>query len=235
MASFVTSKRDFRARAHSNPLNDAEFLVPEDPLRFDWSPFIPDVGSHPIDYVDLGCGYGGLLCELSIAFPNKYMLGMEIRDRVASYCVTKLEELRRLNSKGYRNIGFIRTNCMKFLPFYFPPSSVEKFFICFPDPHFKKKKHRQRLVSLRFLSEAAYCLRPGGMIYIVTDVEELFAWMTNLFAQHPLFLTMDKELVKQQDVLLPYLLNHTDEAQRMKRRGQDTPYWNVFQRKTVFC
>ncbi|GJD12066.1 tRNA (guanine-N(7)-)-methyltransferase [Galdieria sulphuraria] len=108
-------------------------------------------------------------------------------------------ELRRLNSKGYRNIGFIRTNCMKFLPFYFPPSKEE--------------------TSSTF----------------VTDVEELFAWMTNLFAQHPLFLTMDKELVKQQDVLLPYLLNHTDEAQRMKRRGQDTPYWNVFQRKTVFC
>ncbi|GJQ15986.1 hypothetical protein GpartN1_g7823.t1 [Galdieria partita] len=231
MGHFVTSKRDFRARAHSNPLNDAEFLVPEDPCSVDWSPFIPDIGTRSIDFVDLGCGYGGLLCELSTAFPEKYMLGMEIRDRVASYCVTKLEELRRLNNGKYRNIGFIRTNCMKFLPFYFPRSSVEKFFICFPDPHFKKKKHRQRLVSLRFLSEAAYCLQPGGMIYIVTDVEELFHWMNHQFAQHPLFLKKEQHVVMQQDVLLPYLLNHTDEAQRMKRRGQETQYWNVFQRK----
>lgn len=41
---------------------------------------------------------------------------------------------------------------------------------------------------------------------------------------------MDRELIWEQDALIPYLLNHTDEAQRMQRRGQATKYWNVFQR-----
>jgi len=229
---FVTSRRDFRARAHSNPLNDAEFLVPQDPRCFDWSPFIPGIGTTSrIDYVDLGCGYGGLLLELSKVFPDKFMLGLEIRDRVASYCTTKVEELRRLYPGEYRNIGFLRTNCMKLLPFYFPKASVDKFFIGFPDPHFKKKKHRQRLVSLRFLSEAAYCLQPGGMIYIVTDVEELFEWMNLKFSRHPLFSAMDKDQVEQQDILISYLLNRTDEAQRVQRRGPNTKYWNVYRRR----
>eukprot|EP00871_Galdieria_phlegrea_P004750 jgi/Galph1/5276/GphlegSOOS_G3978.1 len=247
---FVTRKRDFRARAHSNPLNDAEFLVPNNPSDFDWSSIIPQLtnsANQCINFVDLGCGYGGLLCELATVFPDKLMLGMEIRDRVAEYCSQKVEELRKLHVGQYNNIGFVRTNCMKYLPFYFQKGSIEKFFICFPDPHFKRKKHRQRLVSLRFLSEAAYCLKDNGLIYVVTDVEELFEWMMHKLRQHPSFERVSSTetysmptfygpfvtlYCKQSDPLIPFLLYQTDEAQRMNRRGQDTKHLAVFLKKS---
>ena len=36
-----------------------------------------------IRFADVGCGFGGLLVRLSGVFPNKVMLGMEIRDKVS--------------------------------------------------------------------------------------------------------------------------------------------------------
>ena len=40
-------KRMYRARAHSNPLNDASFDVPAHPDEYDWrAPIIPEYCSH---------------------------------------------------------------------------------------------------------------------------------------------------------------------------------------------
>lgn len=35
--------------------------------------------------VDIGCGYGGLLFGLSAVFPDKLILGMEIREKLVNY------------------------------------------------------------------------------------------------------------------------------------------------------
>ncbi|RMZ79211.1 hypothetical protein DV738_g3521, partial [Chaetothyriales sp. CBS 135597] len=63
---------------------------------------------------------------------------------------------------------------MKFLPNFFGRSSLRKIFICFPDPHFKQRKHKARIVSSQLNAEYAYVLQPGvGKVYTITDVEEL--------------------------------------------------------------
>ena len=38
-----------------------------------------------IRFADVGCGYGGLLVQLSPMFPDKLMLGLEIRVKVSDY------------------------------------------------------------------------------------------------------------------------------------------------------
>jgi len=45
------------------------------------------------------------------------------------------------------------------------------------DPHFKTVNHRRRIIQKSLQAEYAYCLAPGGMLYTITDVEELGAWM----------------------------------------------------------
>ncbi len=35
-----------------------------------------------VEFADIGCGYGGLLVQLSPMFPHTLMLGMEIRVKV---------------------------------------------------------------------------------------------------------------------------------------------------------
>jgi tRNA (guanine-N7-)-methyltransferase len=82
---------------------------------------------------------------------------------------------------AYQNISGIRANTMKFLPNFFRRHQLHSIFICFPDPHFKTRKHKARIVSETLNAEYAYVLRPGGKVYTITDVEELHRWMVRHF------------------------------------------------------
>mmetsp|Transcript_31892 Transcript_31892/g.28245 ORF Transcript_31892/g.28245 Transcript_31892/m.28245 type:complete len:145 (-) Transcript_31892:470-904(-) len=87
----------------------------EHPLTYE---SIPEIDSkykdNKVTILDIGCGYGNLLIELSKQFPQNLTLGMEIRDKVTEFVVDKINALR-INSgyKQYTNIAAIRTNVMK--------------------------------------------------------------------------------------------------------------------------
>lgn len=214
---WMTSKREFRVRAHSNPLNDGLFNPPCTPQSFDMTSHFKNPKTTHITWCDVGCGYGGLLASLSPVFPNETMLGLEIRDRVHDFCQQRVCQLRAQYTGEYGNINFERTNAMKFLPNYFGKSTLSKIFFCYPDPHFKKKKNRQRIISRQLLDEYAYVLIPGKSIaYIVTDVEELFDWMIDRFRKHPLFEQRCNKL-HDNDIVTAFVKDMTDEAKRVDK------------------
>lgn len=82
---------------------------------------------------------------------------------------------------NYENVAGIRSNTMKFLPNFFGHHQLSKIFICFPDPHFKARKHKMRIISESLNAEYAYVLRPGGLLYTITDVEEYHHWVLRHF------------------------------------------------------
>lgn len=218
---WMTSKREFRARAHSNPLNDGLFNPPEHPSKFPMDKLYVDVAADRVLWCDIGCGYGGLLASLSVVYPEKTMLGLEIRDRVAEFCRRRVIEMRKEYVGSYGNIAFERTNAMKFLPYYFSKGSLEKLFFCYPDPHFKKKKNRQRIISSQLLAEYAYVLQEGdGIAYIVTDVAELFDWMVQHFEKHALF-QRRSDAEHAADPVSGFVKDMTDEAQRVDKSDRE--------------
>lgn len=98
------------------------------------------------------------------------MFGLEIRDKLVDYVAEKIRGYRMLHPHQYDHISVVRANCMRHLCHYFPRNTIEKIFICFPDPHFKAKNAKRRIISTGFLSEYAYLLKPGGRLYCATDV-----------------------------------------------------------------
>jgi tRNA (guanine-N7-)-methyltransferase len=78
--------------------------------------------------VDIGCGYGGLMFELQKEFPDKLILGMEIRDTVANFVAQKIHSVRN-NEKQCFNVGVVKTNTMKTLHNYFKKESVSRLII----------------------------------------------------------------------------------------------------------
>lgn len=84
---------------------------------------------------------------------------------------------------NFENIFALRSNTMKFLPNFFSRHQLSKIFICFPDPHFKMRKHKARIISETLNAEYAYVLRPGGLMYTITDVEEYHHWILRHFRQ----------------------------------------------------
>lgn len=69
--------------------------IPTRPEAVDWSSHYPSVSQPVVRFVDIGCGFGGLLIRLSPLYPDSMMLGMELRDKVSNYVRERIIALRR--------------------------------------------------------------------------------------------------------------------------------------------
>ena len=143
---------------------------------------------------------------------------MEIRLRVAEFVQQKISALRVQHKDDglYQNIACLRANTMKFLPNFFKKSQLSKIFLCFPDPHFKARKHKARIVSTTLNSEYAFVVKPGGIIYTITDVEDLHVWMVQHFEKHPTFERLSKE-EEDSDPSVKVMAIETEEGKKVER------------------
>merc|ERR1712166_617223 len=123
------------------------------------------------------------------------MGGLEIREQVTNYVGQRIQAYQQgaEGEPSHNNVMVLRTNAMKFLPNYFRKGQLEKMFFCFPDPQFKKKNHRRRIISDGLLAEYAYLIRPGGRLYHITDVPELHEWMKDHVTRHSCFKIIPEE------------------------------------------
>jgi len=101
-------------------------------------------------------------------------------------------------------------------------------FFCFADPHFKKVNHRRRIISTVLLTEYAYLMKPGGKVYIVTDVKDLFDWEHRHLEEHPLFEECPKQEIED-DPCVKFMSYDTDESIKVRRNGGSI-WHSVFKR-----
>ncbi|SNX87649.1 probable TRM8 - part of complex required for 7-methylguanosine modification [Melanopsichium pennsylvanicum] len=131
---------------------------------------------------------------------------------------------------SYHNVGVLRANGMKFLPNFFTKAQLSKLFFLFPDPHFKSRKHKARIISPTLLAEYAYVLRPGGICYIITDVKELYDWMDKHLGQHALFKRLEKDQgVLKGDPCVDAVYTATEEGKKVER-NRGNKWFSAFQR-----
>ncbi|KAJ1373090.1 N6-adenosine-methyltransferase non-catalytic subunit MTB [Parelaphostrongylus tenuis] len=228
----LPQKKFYRQRAHSNPHSDHDIEYPRTPDKMNWEKLYGDFARNKqVEFADIGCGYGGLLMKLSPLFPETLMIGLEIRVKVSDFVCEKIKALRQrsADTNGFRNIACLRSNAMKHLPHYFHKHQLSKMFFLYPDPHFKNKKHKWRIITPGLLAEYAYVLRPGGLVYTITDVKELHEWMVHHFSEHPLFERITKA-EEEVDPVVPLLFESTEEGQKVTRNEGDK-YPAIFRRK----
>lgn len=216
----LPKKRYYRQRAHSNPFSDHKLEYPSCPSEMDWTKLYPSKSDKEVTIADIGCGYGGLTVTLAEKFPEKLILGMEIRVQVTEYVEERIRALRESNAASgkFENCSVIRANSMKFLPNFFKRGQLEKMFFCFPDPHFKQRKHKARIITTTLLSEYAYVLRPNGILYTITDVFDLHEWMKQHLDAHPLFERLTKE-EEEKDECVDIMTNATEEGKKVSRNN----------------
>ncbi|XP_078036145.1 tRNA (guanine-N(7)-)-methyltransferase [Augochlora pura] len=242
----LPQKKYYRQRAHSNPIADHCIEYPVNPNEMDWSclypHYFPDDESKldgkcgnqkHVEFADVGCGYGGLLVTLSPMFPDNLILGMEIRVKVSDYVTDRIAALRSQNPGKYQNIACLRTNAMKYLPNYFYKGQLKKMFFLYPDPHFKKSKHKWRIINKTLLAEYAYVLAVGAIVYTVTDVQDLHEWIVQHFREHPLFSDVSEKEYAE-DPIVEKLYESTEEGQKVTR-NKGEKFLAVFRRISDPC
>ena len=130
---------------------------------------------------------------------------------------------------AYTNVSVVRANAMKFLPNFFTRGQLSKIFLCFPDPHFKARKHKARIVSAGLAAEYAFVLAPGGgRLYSVTDVEDLHRWIVRHVGGHAAFARVGEEALRA-DECVGVMLEETEEGRKVARNG-GTKFVAVFER-----
>ncbi|CAI5735288.1 unnamed protein product [Hyaloperonospora brassicae] len=226
----LPQKKFYRARAHCNPLSHNDcFDYPSTPTAMDWSSHFPGIENPSVDFLDIGCGFGGLTVKLAELFPDRVTLALEIRAKVTEYVRLRIEALRAEHPEQFQNVSVLRTNAMRYLPHYFGKGQIRKLFFCFPDPQFKTRLHRRRIVHTPLLAEYAYLLAPGGILYTITDVEELHEWHVDKCSTHPCFTRVpDSEL--DADPCVKAMTEETEEGKKVARGG-GKKYVAVFRRK----
>jgi tRNA (guanine-N7-)-methyltransferase len=120
----------------------------------------------PIE-VDLGCGRGDYAWQRAAGFPDIHVVALETRRK----WITRLRQ--RCRQAGVNNLRAIRCDATQDLPVLFARNSVRGFTIHHPDPWWKKRHHKRRLVNPHVVLQMAEILQTGGFVYLQTDVPDL--------------------------------------------------------------
>jgi tRNA (guanine-N7-)-methyltransferase len=73
---------------------------------------------------------------------------------------------------GLSNVRVFGADAREVLPRLMPEASLARVFIHFPDPWWKKRHEKRRLRGPGTFDPLARLLRPGGQLFIQTDVED---------------------------------------------------------------
>ncbi len=165
-----------RVHQHVNPLAPFYRFKPE---PFDPAAVFRNPGA-PLHF-DLGCARGRFLLRLAATDPERIFVGVEIREPLVG------EANRLAEEAGLANLHYVFCNAMLELDTLLakiPPGKIDVFTIQFPDPWFKKKHAKRRMVNESLVSTLAEKLTAGGIVFVQTDIEFLAEEMFGLFREN---------------------------------------------------
>jgi len=141
-------------------------------------------------HLDIGCAAGEFLFDLALVNTSWNYLGIEIRERLVKKAKLKVQE------REIKNLYFVfgnATNILNDAQSKFIIKNVKSISFNFPDPWFKKRHYKRRVIQPEFITILSNSLEKGTLIFIKTDVKELFDYMDCTISSNPYFKTIDKK------------------------------------------
>ena len=168
-----------RVRQHVNPLSK-KYQTPITPPN--WS----EVYAKPQQplHLDIGCARGEFVLSMAQLQTDWNFLGVEIRQPLVEQANAKVLEL------GLDNLFYLFgniNNSLEPLLSSFLPQTLQRVTIQFPDPWFKKRQAKRRVVQPELIDTLATYLKVGGVVFLQSDVEEVAQEMCDRFSTHPAF------------------------------------------------
>jgi len=149
-------------RQHVNPLGLSFMEIRAKPL------VRPEVlpASAPVE-VELGCADADFSFELAGKHPECWVIGLEIREQVL------VRNRIRADSEALGNLSFGYVNLNVDIDQVFAPRSVDRFHLLFPDPWFKSRHRKRRVIEPWLLEVLRRQLKSGGELHFASDIFEL--------------------------------------------------------------
>jgi tRNA (guanine-N7-)-methyltransferase len=169
-------------RQHVNPLSS--FYQVERDLRSIAELFEnPNLPLH----LDIGCARGRFLLALAPQRPHRNHLGLEIRRPLVDLADADQKRLEINNLRFlFCNANISLENWLTNLP----ANLLTLVTIQYPDPWFKKRHHKRRMVQPELIASLAAAMAPDGQLFLQSDVPQVIQLMleavTNSGAFYPL-------------------------------------------------
>jgi len=141
-------------------------------------------------HLDIGCAAGEFLFDLALANTNWNYLGIEIREKLVKTAKFKVIE------RNIKNLYFEFGNAFNILndvQSQFILKNVKSISFYFPDPWFKKRHFKRRVIQPEFINILSNLLQKGTLIFIKTDVKDLFDYMDYTISSNHYFKKIDKK------------------------------------------
>ncbi|MEW5854563.1 MAG: tRNA (guanosine(46)-N7)-methyltransferase TrmB [Myxococcota bacterium] len=164
--------RPKRLRQHTNP------------LAFQGATERPDWGAvlgGPPEELEIGFGLGELLLQRAALRPGSRICGIDVR---WAYVERVREEAAQL-PRPLKNLYFVHAEGKLALSKWLDPGTLKHVIVYFPDPWFKKRHAKRRIINPEVTSLIADRLAPGGLLHIATDQEPLAHAMMEIVSAEP--------------------------------------------------
>ena len=118
--------------------------------------------------VEVGSGKGLFLRSAAAARPEVDFLGIEVARKYAEFTAAALAKA------GLRNALIVNADALRIFQELIPDNSLAAVHVYFPDPWWKKRHRKRRVMRQSFVRDVERTLRPGGSLHFWTDVKEYF-------------------------------------------------------------
>jgi tRNA (guanine-N7-)-methyltransferase len=148
-----------RIRQHVNPLKS-------DLLEIADVPRVAPAPGQALE-VELGAAEAHFLIDLAAADRESLFVGVEIRRELVTFTN------RELGRAGVSNVRLVFANMSVDMRRLFASGGVRRFFLNFPDPWFKTRQHKRRVIGAELMEEIHRALAPSGELFVQTDIFDL--------------------------------------------------------------
>ena len=129
--------------------------------------------------IEIGSGKGLFMAAASQLRPTHDFVGVEVSAKYARFAAAKLARSQSGNAVMIHGDG------LRFLREWVEDSSTLAVHVYFPDPWWKKRHRRRRILNVSFLRDVQRVLRTEGRLHFWTDVEEYFQTTLDLIDEEP--------------------------------------------------
>ncbi len=141
-------------------------------------------------HLDIGCAAGEFLSDLALANISWNYLGIEIREKLVKNArlrarKVEIENLYFVFGNAY---NILNNNENKFII-----KNIKSISFNFPDPWFKKRHYKRRIIQPEFINILSKTLQKGSLIFIKTDVKDLFDYMDCIISSNFNFKTLHEK------------------------------------------
>jgi tRNA (guanine-N7-)-methyltransferase len=127
--------------------------------------------------VEVGSGKGLFLQNAALATPEHDFIGVEVAYKYAQFIAA------RLAKRGIKNAVAVHGDALRMFRETLSAESLVAVHVYFPDPWWKARHHKRRVMTEAFLADVVRTLQPGGRLHFWTDVKEYFEGTLELIAR----------------------------------------------------